>query len=218
MTNEREALIDPEDGENRAVRSFLLGYLMNRDIVDMKQHMRCSGFPYWPEWVTTGVGHLSKSGAQDWLRHLFGLESAALAHQAPAVPKGWAQVPVIATDPMIDAFENAMEGAGTYVRGFGDAYRAMLAAAPKPTPCAGMSCGTTTAQHSPECVAEHAAAVAGGRFVKAPEHMALVPREPTDAMEVAAENHYEESGTPFPNWRSAWRQMVAAALQGDGNG
>ncbi len=36
------------------------------------------------------------------------------------------------------------------------------------TPCAGENCGTTTAQHSPECIAEHAAAVAGGRFVKVP--------------------------------------------------
>jgi hypothetical protein len=32
----------------------------------------------------------------------------------------------------------------------------------KPTTCAGSNCGTTTAQHSPECIAEHAAAVAGG--------------------------------------------------------
>ncbi len=129
-----------------------------------------------------------------------------------------------------------------------------------PTPCAGMSCGTTTAQHSRECIAEHAAAVAGGRFVKAPDdvsehfamskfasradrdaamlreiaslreanstlagasivpdHMALVPREPTDGMEAAAENAYEDCGNPFPNWKTAYRAMVAAALQGDGN-
>lgn len=33
-------------------------------------------------------------------------------------------------------------------------------------PCAGMNCGTTTAEHSKECVAQHAAAVAGGVFVK----------------------------------------------------
>lgn len=35
------------------------------------------------------------------------------------------------------------------------------------TQCNGMNCGTTTGNHSPECRAEHAAAVAGGRFVKA---------------------------------------------------
>jgi hypothetical protein len=32
--------------------------------------------------------------------------------------------------------------------------------------CAGMNCGATDANHSPECRAEHAAAIAGGRFVK----------------------------------------------------
>jgi hypothetical protein len=32
--------------------------------------------------------------------------------------------------------------------------------------CTGMNCGATDANHSPECRAEHAAAVAGGRFVK----------------------------------------------------
>ncbi len=47
----------------------------------------------------------------------------------------------------------------------------------QPTPCAGMSCGTTTAQHSPECIAEHAAAVAGGRFVKVP----VTPRHQSDS-------------------------------------
>lgn len=34
-------------------------------------------------------------------------------------------------------------------------------------PCKGMNCGTTTGtDHSLECQAEHAAAIAGGRFVK----------------------------------------------------
>jgi hypothetical protein len=33
--------------------------------------------------------------------------------------------------------------------------------------CTGMNCGATDENHSPECRAEHAAAVAGGRFVKA---------------------------------------------------
>lgn len=36
------------------------------------------------------------------------------------------------------------------------------------TPCAGMNCGTTTGEHSPECYAEHAATIAGGTFVKRP--------------------------------------------------
>jgi hypothetical protein len=33
-------------------------------------------------------------------------------------------------------------------------------------PCQGMNCGTTTAQHSMECVAEHAATLARGFFGK----------------------------------------------------
>jgi hypothetical protein len=32
--------------------------------------------------------------------------------------------------------------------------------------CTGMNCGATDSNHSPECRAEHAAAIAGGRFVK----------------------------------------------------
>lgn len=40
---------------------------------------------------------------------------------------------------------------------------------------------------------------------------ALMPFEPTDEMEVAAENSYENSRNPFPNWKSAYRAMLAAA-------
>jgi hypothetical protein len=83
--------------------------------------------------------------------------------------------------------------------------------------CAGMSCGTTTAQHSRECIAEHAAAVAGGKFVKVPAHMALVPMEPTSEQVRAV---FEEHGTSLVTdhyARAIYRTMVAAALQGDGN-
>jgi hypothetical protein len=38
--------------------------------------------------------------------------------------------------------------------------------------CTGMNCGATDANHSPECRAEHAAAVAGGRFVMKDNHIA----------------------------------------------
>jgi hypothetical protein len=34
------------------------------------------------------------------------------------------------------------------------------------TPCQGMNCGTTTSQHSKECIAEHTAGCAGGFFGK----------------------------------------------------
>jgi hypothetical protein len=44
-----------------------------------------------------------------------------------------------------------------------------------------------------------------------PKGMVLAPLEPTDEMEVAAENAYEESGSAFPNWKTAYRSMIAAA-------
>lgn len=50
---------------------------------------------------------------------------------------------------------------------------------------------------------------------KVPESMntewKLVPVEPTDEMEVAAENDYEQTGATFPRWKSAYAAMLAAA-------
>lgn len=72
-------LIDPADGENRAVRSFLLLYGGTPGLTfgQMKKHMEMSGFPYWPEGFQTVPhgNHLNKLGAQNWLRHLFALEA-----------------------------------------------------------------------------------------------------------------------------------------------
>lgn len=39
----------------------------------------------------------------------------------------------------------------------------------------------------------------------------LVPVVPTDDMEVAAENDYEQTGATFPRWKSAYAAMLAAA-------
>lgn len=39
----------------------------------------------------------------------------------------------------------------------------------------------------------------------------LVPVEPTDEMEVAAENDYEQTGATFPRWKSAYAAMLNAA-------
>lgn len=39
----------------------------------------------------------------------------------------------------------------------------------------------------------------------------LVPVEPTDEMETAAEDDYEQRGETFPDWRSKWRAMLAAS-------
>jgi hypothetical protein len=83
-------LIDIDDGENRAVRAFLTAYgtpgLM---VIDMKRHMERSGFPLWPAWVadpvTPETAHLTKAGAQAWLRYLFRLESVSPAQ--PMTPE-----------------------------------------------------------------------------------------------------------------------------------
>ena len=49
-----------------------------------------------------------------------------------------------------------------------------------------------------------------------PDGFALVPVEPTDEMEAEAENHYESSGSPFPDWKAAYRAMLAASKQKGG--
>lgn len=66
-----------EDGENRAVRYFLMLYGNSSVTVrDMMNHLYAVGYPFWPAWVEEpdAQGHLTKGGAQDWLRHLFSLE------------------------------------------------------------------------------------------------------------------------------------------------
>jgi hypothetical protein len=88
---EREDLLD-DDGENRAVRSFLMQYSCDRSVsvAAMRRHMQLSGWDgCWPEWAndSDNQGHLTKGGAQDWLRHLFSLEPAAKRASQP-VPSG----------------------------------------------------------------------------------------------------------------------------------
>ena len=73
----RELLDD--DGENQAVRVFLMMYggKFGVSVSDMQQHMKAAGFPYWPTWTEKeqASAHLTKAGAQDWLRYLFSLEA-----------------------------------------------------------------------------------------------------------------------------------------------
>ncbi|CAB3729220.1 DnaJ-like cysteine-rich domain-containing protein [Achromobacter piechaudii] len=45
----------------------------------------------------------------------------------------------------------------------------------------------------------------------------LVPVVPTDEMEVAAENDYEQTGATFPRWKSAYAAMLAAAPAAPGS-
>jgi hypothetical protein len=71
-------LVDPEDGENRAVRTFLMYYGASCGITTnkMRRFLSMAGFKgAWPEWANKDM-HLTKSGAQNWIRHLFALEAS----------------------------------------------------------------------------------------------------------------------------------------------
>lgn len=86
----RNILMD--DGENQAVRTFLqlYGCTNSPTVEQMKEHLDSSGFDgCWPAWVNDpdNAGHLTKGGAQDWIRHLFSLEPQQ-AQTAPVVPEG----------------------------------------------------------------------------------------------------------------------------------
>lgn len=69
-----------KDNENQAIRTFLMLYGGEHGISvgDMKKHMTMSGYPLWPTWVDNELelkAHLTKSGAQGWIRHLLNLET-----------------------------------------------------------------------------------------------------------------------------------------------
>ena len=68
-----------DDGENRAVRWFLEAYGGNHGLTvgAMQKHMSRCGYPLWPKWcdvLNEDRHHLTKGGAQLWLRYLFDLE------------------------------------------------------------------------------------------------------------------------------------------------
>lgn len=74
-----------EDGENNAVRMFLAAYgCGSPSIKAMKDHLECCGYPFWPEWAEKyeDTTHLTKGGAQSWIRHLFALEPEAVRAKA----------------------------------------------------------------------------------------------------------------------------------------
>jgi hypothetical protein len=98
------APVQDAEGENKAVRSFLMLYGQpGLTVGQMKKHMARSGFTSWPEWVETEPhgAHLTKAGAQLWIRHLFALEPTPPAAQPapvktyhdgkpwPVAPKPW---------------------------------------------------------------------------------------------------------------------------------
>ena len=66
-----------DDGENMAVRCFLMFYGSNPTLTlgQMRFNMQHSGYPYYPEWVESAKDEtMTKAGAQLWLRYLFSLE------------------------------------------------------------------------------------------------------------------------------------------------
>lgn len=73
------------DGENRAVRAFLLGLELGIKFYGpMKVHMTRMGYPYWPEeFARLEDMHISKNAQQHWLRHLFDLEKLPPAQVLP---------------------------------------------------------------------------------------------------------------------------------------
>lgn len=85
MTPTQKDLIDT-DGENRAVRAFLLGREVGcKDYEQMRRHMTNSGFNNcWPSEFAGLGGHMSKGDQQMWLRHLFALERLGALAEQPA--------------------------------------------------------------------------------------------------------------------------------------
>lgn len=108
-------LID-SDGENRAVRSFLAlyGTTTGISVEYMRTHMRLSGFDkHWPAWVEQkGDGeHLTKGGAQDWLRHLFALEQPADERKDAERYRGIREISCNEMEMTHEAFDSEIDNA-----------------------------------------------------------------------------------------------------------
>jgi hypothetical protein len=74
--NDDKKIMDT-DGENRPLRCFLMQYGQpSLTVGAMKKHMTMCGYPFWPKWVNekADTTHLTKGGAQSWIRHLLSLE------------------------------------------------------------------------------------------------------------------------------------------------
>ena len=73
-----------DEGENQAVRMFLALYggACGVTAEQMRKHLNMAGFDgAWPEWANSHNGHLTKAGAQLWIRHLFALAQPAQPQQ-----------------------------------------------------------------------------------------------------------------------------------------
>jgi hypothetical protein len=118
------APVDAE-GENKAVRSFLMLYGQpSLTVGQMKKHMAMCGFKSWPAWVETEPdgAHLTKAGAQLWIRHLFALEPTPPTPQPVPVKtfhggKAWPVAPSnLNPEHIIRQLVTALEGSGTRLR------------------------------------------------------------------------------------------------------
>jgi len=90
MADTQRDLLD-EDGENRALRSFLMQYgLPGLTVGAMRGHMKRSGWgaDYWPFFVSASNRdtHLTKGGAQVWIRHLLAMEVASRPAEVDGSP------------------------------------------------------------------------------------------------------------------------------------
>lgn len=82
-----------DEGENKAVRMFLALYggACGVTVEQMRKHLKMAGFDgAWPEWANSNNGHLTKAGAQLWIRHLFALEQPA--QRKPLTDEQWQSI------------------------------------------------------------------------------------------------------------------------------
>ncbi len=83
-TEPQASLLD-SDGENKAVRCFLMLYGSNGLTVGkMRQHMTRCGYPLWPHDFNalSGEEHLTKADAQTWIRYLLDREIQGCSQSA----------------------------------------------------------------------------------------------------------------------------------------
>lgn len=69
-----------EDGENQAIRMFLMRHAGSDAVTtkQMREHLTMAGYEgCWPDWANTDQ-HLTKAGAQSWIRYLISLERDVL--------------------------------------------------------------------------------------------------------------------------------------------
>lgn len=105
-----------EDGENRAVRSFLAlyGTSVGMSVGYMRKHLEMSGFDkHWPEWVgqKSDGEHLTEGGAHDWLRYLFALEQPADEREDAERYRGIREISCNEMEMTHEAFDSEIDNA-----------------------------------------------------------------------------------------------------------